>query len=332
MRKLASVQIIDALNPIENADSIEVADILGWKVVVKKGEFQIGSKCIYLEIDSIVPQIPYFEFMKDRRYRVRTIKLRGQISQGLAIPLYHLNTTFLDLPEHFTPPHCDYEIGFDLTEILGIVKYEPELHSMIGGDTLGSFPNWISKTDEDRIQSNPVVLQKLVELELDATEKLDGCSATYFLMDDHFGVCSRNWELKDTESNVYWQMARKYQIEEKLRAMGNGYYLQGEIIGPNIQENRLKLAERQFRVFNFGLNGLKFGFSVLVDFCEKFDLLCVPMVPLPPFSTVEDLLSIANAPSQLNSTVAREGIVIRSTDGTISFKVINNEYLLRHKI
>lgn len=87
-RKLASIQIISDLKPIEGADKIEVATCLGWQCVVKKGEFKIGDKCIYWEIDSIVDSTnPIFEFMKERKFRVKTQKFLKTLSQGLLMPL-----------------------------------------------------------------------------------------------------------------------------------------------------------------------------------------------------------------------------------------------------
>jgi RNA ligase (TIGR02306 family) len=323
MRKLASVQRIDALNPIENADAIEVADILGWKVVVKKGEFEVGDLCVYFEIDSVLPQIPLFEFMKDRRYRVRTVKLRGQISQGLAIPVSSI------LPSEMLAD-AEYNVGFDVTEKIGVVKYEPELHASLGGDTLGNFPGFISKTDEDRIQSNPKLFDMLRSHGFYATEKLDGCSATYYKYEGHFGVCSRNWELKETETNLYWRMAKEYDLENILP---EGYFIQGEIIGPNVQSNRLKLAKNEFRAFNVGeIHTGRFGFNGFIDFCENHNLLTVPVIALEPFNTKEELIKLADGCSHLNPNELAEGFVIRTHDGSISFKVISNEYLLKYKV
>ena len=89
-RNLATIQLISALDPITGADKIEKATILGWECVVKKGDFAVGDKCIFIEIDSVLPAIPYWDFMAPRRYRVKTIRLRKQVSQGLAVPLKDL--------------------------------------------------------------------------------------------------------------------------------------------------------------------------------------------------------------------------------------------------
>ena len=80
-RKLAHIERVIDLQPIQGADRIETATVLGWQCVVKKGDVKVGDLVCYIEIDSIVPDIPYFDFMKERNFRVRTIKLRKQISQ-----------------------------------------------------------------------------------------------------------------------------------------------------------------------------------------------------------------------------------------------------------
>ena len=119
MRKLASIQKITALRPIENADKIEVATVLGWQVVVQKGQFKEGDFCVYIEIDSILPDKPDFEFMRERKFRVKTIKLRGQVSQGICFPIsILLKATDKDLI---------LREGDDMTELLGVRKYDPQI-------------------------------------------------------------------------------------------------------------------------------------------------------------------------------------------------------------
>lgn len=140
MRKLASIQRIKALEPIEGADAIERATVLGWQLVVKKDEFRVGELCIYCEIDSILPEKPEFEFLKSRGMRIRTIRLRGQISQGICFPL------------SFLPAETLIEEDSDVTEILGVTKYEPPIPASLAGVMKGAFPSFIPKTDETRVQ------------------------------------------------------------------------------------------------------------------------------------------------------------------------------------
>lgn len=147
MRKLASIQKIKDVQPIQGADTIEVASVLGWKVVVKKGEFQVGNLMVYCEIDSILPEKPEFEFLRNKNFRIRTIRLRGQVSQGICFPLSVLPTNF------------EIEEGKECTEVLEIIKYEPPIPASLSGIVKGTFPSFIPKTDETRVQ----VLQELLQ-------------------------------------------------------------------------------------------------------------------------------------------------------------------------
>jgi RNA ligase (TIGR02306 family) len=345
MRKLASIQKIKEINPIENADAIEVATILGWNVVVKKGEFQPGDYCVYFEIDSLLPDEPQYEFLKksswnDRygKIRLKTIKLRGQVSQGLALPLSSFDINFSLLNE-----------GEDLTEVLGIEKYEPIIPASLGGD-VNKFTWPISKTDEERIQSSPEgFIAGVTGKPYYITIKLDGTSASYMLAknDDgeiEFHACSRNYSLKYKEDNTIWQIAKKYNIEKKLKdyylSTGVMYAIQGEICGPGIQKNRLNLSEHELFIFNIidVETGEKMDYYSMLGFV--YDYLEIPMVPVLEngksfaYKTLDELLDLAKGKykDHISSAVAkqdREGIVVRAKDQSVSFKVINNDFLLK---
>lgn len=159
MRKLVSIQEIKDVKPIENADKIEVVKILGWAVVVKKGEFKVGDKVVYAEIDSLFPEKEEFEFLRDRGFRIRTIRLRGQVSQGICFPIDIL-------------PEGEYEIGDDVTEILGVTKYEPPIPACLSGRAKGTFPSFIEKTDETRVQVLQDRLTKFKGVKCVYSEKL----------------------------------------------------------------------------------------------------------------------------------------------------------------
>ncbi|MCH8319071.1 MAG: RNA ligase (ATP), partial [Bacteroidetes bacterium] len=169
MRKLASIQKISTLEPIQDADAIEKATVLGWQLVVKKGEFKAGSLCVYCDIDSILPDRPEFEFLKQRKMRIKTIKLRGQISQGICFPLSIL------------PPDTEIREDMEVTEILGIKKYEPPVPAHLQGVAKGKIPSFIPKTDEPRIQVVQDTLDSFKGEKCYITEKLDGSSVTYFI-------------------------------------------------------------------------------------------------------------------------------------------------------
>ncbi|MFN0201713.1 MAG: RNA ligase (ATP), partial [Bacteroidia bacterium] len=166
MRKLASIQKIIQLEAIPEADAILKATVLGWQLVVKKGEFQVGDDCVYCEIDSLMPDRPEFEFLKPRGMRIRTVRLRGQISQGICFPLSIL------------PENTPIEEGLDVTEMLGITKYEPPIPAQLAGTVKGLFPSFIPKTDETRVQVLQEVLDEYKDETCYITEKLDGSSVT----------------------------------------------------------------------------------------------------------------------------------------------------------
>jgi RNA ligase (TIGR02306 family) len=274
-RKLASVQRIESLAPIEGADKIEVAKVLGWSVVVGKGEFAPGEPVVYCEIDSVLPEAEWSEFMSPRGYRVRTIKLRGQVSQGICFPLSILPSTRFTLPEEL------YEVGDDVTEILGVTKHEPPIPTQLAGVQRGSFPPYIPRTDETRVQVLGDLLERHAGLDCFVTEKLDGSSLTALIdPDGTFRVCSRNIDLVEAEDNAFWQAARKFDLEAKLRTFGGPVAIQGEIIGPGIQANRLQRKELEFYAFQvFVPQPARYlDLQAFVDFCFERDIPTVPFV------------------------------------------------------
>lgn len=329
MRKLASIQKIKVLEPISGADAIEKATVLGWQLVVKKGEFQVGDLCVYCEIDSLFPDKPEFEFLKPRGMRIRTIRLRGQISQGICFPLDIL------------PKYVDIQEDADVTEILGITKYEPPIPASLAGTAKGLFPSFIPKTDETRVQVLQELLEKCVSEPCYVTEKLDGSSVTYYLRDGEFGVCSRNLELLDTPENSLWKVARELKVEEKLRSLNRNIAIQGEIIGEGIQGNLYKLRGQTVRFFNvFDIDA--FQYADFETFRQTMHNLQLPTVPVleTDFRLIADipaLIEKSQAKSVLNPEVWREGIVIRPLKekmeniGRVSFKAINPEFLLKYE-
>lgn len=346
-RKLATIQTVKEVHPIENADKIVMVTFRSnnWRCVMKKDEAEEGLKVVYFEIDSLLPKDDErFAFMEPRGYRVKTIKLRGQVSQGLAIPVM----TFADkVPVEAVDGDTD---GYDLTATLGVEKYEPPVSVQMGGDVKGAFPGFVIKTDEERIQNyTEEDLVRFFSHPLIATVKVDGTSATYFYNDQagetgEFGVCSRNLELKDTEGNIYWKMARKYDIENRMRKLGYSFAIQGEIVGPGIQKNRAHFDEVMLLVFTVQdleehrrLTADEMT-RVINDLNSLSDAPALQMVPeigrydANTFTTYDELLTLSQGDNVLSQYV-REGIVVRAgDDDTISFKVINPKYLLKHDL
>jgi len=338
-RKLASIQIVQTLEPIPNAEKIEVAGVLGWKCVVQKGMFSVGDPGIFIEIDSILPQLPEFEFMKDRGYRVKTIKLRGQLSQGLFMPMSILDGKKYPTDKRERPIY-HFMGGQDVTDLLGIVKYELPLPAQIAGQVYGNFPHFIPKTDEIRLQSEPGLLDEIRGVPVYITSKVDGTSGTFYVKDGHFGVCSRNWEYKDEGSTVYWQVAKRYGIEEKLLSLGRDLALQGEVAGPGINKNTMGLEELDVFMFNlWDIQEQEYAsFKELWGILGKLDLKSVPLlvenVSIKP-ATVDIMIDMAIGRYPTNGH-QQEGIVVRPMNemastilkSRLSFKVVNNLYLL----
>jgi len=339
-RKLATIREITDIRPIEGADMIELASVGGWNVVVAKNVgHKIGDKVVYCEIDSFLPIKEEFEFLRKSSYkkmgdqegfRLKTIKLRGQVSQGLILPISVVPivqfATGHDLPE-----------GLDVTEMLGIVKYEPPIPAELSGKVKGGFPSFLHKTDEERVQN---LVKEYGEYKLTSvhqfymTEKLDGSSATFYMNEGEFGVCSRNLELLETEGNTFWKVARELDLENKLKDKGN-ICLQGELIGEGIQGNPYKIKGQTVHFFNafdidkqarLGIN----EFLVLLDDMELSSVPILDVAMLLP-ETVTGMLELAEGKSRLNNNAEREGVVVHSLDNTISFKAISNKFLLSEK-
>jgi RNA ligase (TIGR02306 family) len=341
MRKLATVQKIKEILPIEGADAIELAIVNGWKVVVGKNVcHKVGDSVVYCEIDSFLPVKEEFEFLRKTSYkkmsdgsegfRLKTIKLRGQVSQGLIIPI--------DVLLKYGICEDDVYEGLDVSGMLGIIKYEPPVPAELAGTAKGLFPGFISKTDEERVQNLTSEYKEWVKSgkRFYVTEKLDGSSATFYYKDGEFGVCSRNLELLETEGNTFWRVARELDLENKMRDFGVNISLQGELIGEGIQGNPYKIKGQTVRFFNlFDIDLHQYHsfhmFEPIVK--SQFGLETVPILDknftLP--ETIEEILAYADAKSELNPNFDREGVVIRSMDRIISFKVISNKFLLKEK-
>jgi len=339
-RKLVTIQKIDELKQIEGADFIELAIIKGWQAVVKKDDYKVGDNVLYYEIDSFLPVKPEYEFLlkgskvkkmfiedgeEQEGILLKTKKLRGQMSQGLVMPFQLL----IDLNIKKTLPNR-INIGDDVSEILGVVKYEMPIPTDLKGQVKGSFPSFIPKTDEERIQNMTEVLGMFY-----VTEKLDGTSTSFYKKDGQFGVCSRNLELEDN-GQTQWQVADKLNLRENL---SDNMAIQGELVGEGIQNNPLKIKGKEFYVYNvYNINTGKYlNFREMCIFCFSKGLTTVPVIDTnySIHNKLEDILEYAEGKSLLNKNIEREGIVIRPRiemkyyGNRFSFKVISNKYLLK---
>jgi RNA ligase. len=366
MRQLASIQKIKDIQPIPNADAIEVATVLGWKVVVRKGQYSIGDLVVYVEIDSLMPDKPEFDFLRDSKgviRKIRTVKLRGQISQGIVFPLSIL--------PFWSGNPGDYREGADVTEALEVTKYEPELPANLVGHKKSPYrykykwlPNWfygiarkvltqkqfkdylcifvdngfpqfIPKTDETRVQVLQPLLTKYKGTKCYITEKVDGSSITIYLKDGKFGVCSRNVDLKEEPGNAFWDTVRELGIEEKMREYANSkvnWALQGELLGEGIQGNKLKLKGHTIRFFNvFDIDTQEyFGFQEFGTLITMLGLETVPVLTTNYIldDDIDSLVELAKGNSVITPQVKREGIVIRPlqeiTDSELHCQLVRN--------
>jgi RNA ligase (TIGR02306 family) len=303
-RKLASIQTIKAIKPIEGADRIEVVQVLNWDCVAQKGQYHVGDKVVYFEIDSLLPDIPAFEFLRGsswsqklNKYKISTHKFRNQISQGLVVPVSDLIEIYLqinckDTVRVYPLSIVDPEEGYDLTEKLCIEKYEPPVSNGDMGEII-SHEWYIPKTDEERIQ---VCAENVLPAYMKAQNmgdwyisiKLDGTSCTAGLFEDAFLIGGRNQYFKGP--NMYTETVKKYgDLEAKLREYQKetGRYIafQGELCGPGIQGNKLGLKEKEWFVFNVFISDTgkmdsytKCDLLGLLHFCEAFGLKHVPIM------------------------------------------------------
>jgi len=379
-RILAHIEKIEWIKPIKGADRIELCGVLGWQCVTKKGEFKVGDTIIYVEVDSIMPDKPEFEFLRDRKFRVKTIKLKKQISQGLVLPLSTLDN-YLEVPAGIDKIKKSLSSGDDVTSYLGITKYlspseQSELWQQedkirfeknklkkfmmryswfrvfLSKKGKSGFPYWVSKTDEERIQNIPQVLEQFKDEIVYVTEKIDYQSGTWTskkvpkfngllgklipVQKVLFVVASRNLTTNDKNS-LYWQIAKKYNLESICKKYP-GIIIQGEQGNSKIQGNKYELSEPKMWVFNIKMpNGNFLNPIEIEEFCNKHELCCVPVLEKIPLNrigtTVNEVVKYAEGLSTINSKIQREGVVVRCIKNgqkLLSFKIINPNFLLKY--
>lgn len=348
MRKLASIQNVWKIEPIEGADKIELAHVLGWQCVAGKGQFREGEDAVYFEIDSFLPVREEFEFLRKNSFktnpilgegfRLRTQRFRGQISQGLLMPL----SAFPGIPD-------GAETGTDVTELLGVRKWEVEERATTGGTVIGSLPADVPHTDETRVQSNPDLIgefagdDKLYYI----TTKMDGSSHSVCIDETGFHVCGHNFEYKDDGKCSFYEFVKRRGFREKMEAYMEKYGLrsltvQGEFCGPGIQNNRLKLQKPEWYVFTVRVNGERTSSFDAESVADTIGAEFVPVEEIgnnlpEKYPDVESLLRRADG--EYPNGGKKEGIVIRpvypvyspTIGGSLSMKVVNNNYLLKNE-
>jgi len=336
MRHMVSIQKVKDIRSIIGADFIEVCVINGWEVVVKVGEFKVGDMVVFFEIDSFIPYelVSWMEkgnkvreYNNRRGFRLRTVKLRNTVSQGLVLPIDILSEFEYDMIENY-----------DVSQLLNVEKYCVE-DSELGGDMLDWFPEkLIPKTDEVRIQNvYDILCEKYYNTAFDVTEKLDGASCTIVRYENESKVCGRNYALK--EGGTQW----KFHDIMLPFLEGKNIGIQGEICGYKIQKNSLKLNKPVLFIFSIYLidekryltqNEREEMFKIMSNTCElNDDIRLVPYFgKVYPFR--QDLHKLLHASEgKTIGGVDREGLVYELIiDGKrTSFKVINNQFLLKEQ-
>lgn len=329
-RKLATVRKISNITAIPDADNIVCAQVDGWKVVVLKDQFRIGEYAVYFEIDSWIPKDiapfltkpgqPAKEYEGVVGNRLKTIRLRNQLSQGLLMPLSVL------------PSDVNYELGSDVTDLLGILKYEAPVPNEIAAQVKGHFPNFIGKTDQERCQNLTNEIEQWSSdptMTWEVTEKIDGKSITFFQRNGEVSYCGRNYEFKDVTTHSISNV----NIETMFADKSLNIAIQGEKVGPGIQNNKYKLNKHFFYVFDiFDIdNQTYFTPADRQKYVMDHNLLHVPILnKTANLKSVDELLADADGKSIVCSTLDREGMVFKANNGRGNFKAISNKFLLKY--
>jgi RNA ligase (TIGR02306 family) len=338
-RKLATVRTVSEVLPIEGADFLCIYKIDGWQVIDQIGKYKTGDKVIYCEVDSWIPHelAPFLSKGKEpRKYKgiegekLRSIRLRGVISQGLLIPC-----SYSTVSNGYIGDVSASDDGADVTSLLGVQLWERELSPQLAGLAKGNFPSFIRKTDQQRVQNIGKLYEKFQEHSMEVTEKLEGQSLTVFFHQENFGVCSRNLELKEQEDNTLWKAANRYNMRENMTTLGLNIAIQGELVGAGIQGNIYGISDFDFYVYDvFDIDRQQYyNAEDRYSLVETLGLKHVPVLGYNWHSanTTEQLLAMSDGKSLLNPKQAREGVVLKAVDGSFSFKVISNLYSLNQE-
>lgn len=324
---LATIQKVRNVRNHPNGEKLDIVQVLGWQVITKRDEFKEEDLCVYIVIDTVLPEKPEFEFLRNKHFRIKPIRLRGEESAGICFPLSILpmgkSIMVDDGKGNPTEGQAQWEEGDDVTDILSIIHYEKPVPAELAGQMVGHIPSFIIITDEDNLRTYPDALPELWGRPYYITRKDDGCSGTFFQNGEEFGVCSRRIHLKESETNGFWRMARKYDIANVLKTAfpDMATAIQGEVCGPGIQDNHLGLTELELHVFNlFDIRTRAYlSRDKIVKFCKDFNFTMVTTIAEgTAFGfNIEELVKLASEQKYANGFPA-EGIVVRPEEGFMS--------------
>jgi RNA ligase (TIGR02306 family) len=313
---LATIQRVKNVHFCPDSDNLDLIQILGWQVVVRRNEFRENDLVVYIAIDTVLPERPEFEFLRNKHFRIKPIRLRKQGSAGIVFPLSILPKSVWDglsFPKE----------GEDVSDVLSIIHYEKPIPAELAGIAKGGLPGYIIMTDELNLRTYPDALPELHSRPYYITRKDDGSSGTFFIKGGEFGVCSRKIQLERSDTNGYWKMAYKYDLENIIRKAfpDRDIAVQAEIVGPGIQKNKLGLKELELHLFNIFeiVNRHYMGYEQLVNFTKEFNIPMVTLIDegLMFHYSLDELIKLANEQKYPTGGPA-EGIVIRPKESITS--------------
>lgn len=333
MKNLATIQRVTNVRKHPNADALDLVQVLGWQVVTKRGEYKDGDFCVYVVIDTVLPERPEFEFLRNKHFRIKPIRLRGEESAGIVFPTSLVSFCgvtadgrgffFNRKDANGHEDHGIHEVGDDVSELLGIKHYEKPVPAELAGQMVGHIPGFLIITDEDNLRTYPDAVPEMYGRPYYITRKEDGSSGTYFVKGGEFGVCSRRIHLKESEGNGFWKIARKYDLAKILPIAfpDRDIAIQGEVVGPGVQKNPLGLNELDFRLFNI-FDIVQRGYldyGAIVKFCDTYGIPRVPVISEGSAYgySLEELIALAREQKYETGGPA-EGIVIRPKEAFYS--------------
>lgn len=359
VRKMASIQIIDEVKMIPEADKICVYVVQGYNVIDQIGKYHVGDKVIFATIDSFIPDTLCPFLTKPGKFpktfngiegqKLKTKKLLGVYSQGLILPMSIMGDEFYkdrsdrNLDNCWTKPLVNGEvigandkINSDVSDYLGIKKWEPP-PEFTSADAKGLFPDYIRKTDKERVNSFYKDHKEVFETEnFEVTEKCEGSSHTAYFYNGEFGVASRNLNLKRSEENTFWKTALDYDLENKLAALGRNIAIQSELVGPKVSGNIYRLDK--FMLFTFDIFDIdKQAYLSPAETQKLIKELGLTSAPVISYNmclngkSLEEILEMADGQSVIGTIgCLREGLVFKANSNKrISFKSVSRKYLAK---
>lgn len=326
--KLATIECIQSIAAHPNADKLDLATVSGYTCIVSRDQYSVGEAVVLIQPDTVLPEAEWSEMFRKRSNRVRAMKLRGEWSFGIVMPIH----TWPELLAYGSIVN-----GTEVSEIINVAKYEPPQPQHL--DAMGYPPSGLPKTDEERYQNLDGSLP--YGERVDITLKIDGSSATYFCKmnvetgEYETGVCSRSLRIKPECSNIYTQAEARYNILAKLKeyCVNNGVSLavRGEVYGAGIQAfNTNPHAKGEvnfalFSVWDFDKHtyAKPSDLHYYANLGYALNIPCVPCIEKDVVLTAEIVKYYAQEIDHIDDKPF-EGVVIKHNTG--SFKVLNLSY------